>query len=87
MESWMNAINSHRGNIRITNAKSPVSYTSDAKVTQFGKTGDTLKEYNFIGMFPTDVAPIDLDWSSNDSIEEYQVTFAYQWWESVPTTT
>jgi len=87
MESWMNAINSHRGNIRNTNAKSPVTYTSDAKVTQFGKTGDTLKEYNFIGMFPTDISPIDLDWSSNDSIEEYQVTFAYQWWESVPTTT
>jgi hypothetical protein len=87
MESWMNSINSHRGNLRNTSAKTPSSYTSDAKVTQYGKTGDTLKEYNFIGMFPTDVAPIDLDWSSNDSIEEYQVTFAYQWWESVPTTT
>ena len=27
-------------------------------------------------------APIDLDWGSNDSIEEYSVTFAYQYWSS-----
>jgi hypothetical protein len=33
-------------------------------------------------MFPVDVAPIDLDWGSNDSIEEYSVTFAYQYWTS-----
>jgi len=28
------------------------------------------------------VAPIDLDWGSNDAIEEYSITFAYQWWEA-----
>jgi hypothetical protein len=28
------------------------------------------------------VAPIDLDWGSNDSIEEYAATFAFQYWES-----
>jgi hypothetical protein len=33
-------------------------------------------------MYPLDLAPIDLDWSSNDTIEEYGVTFAYQWWET-----
>ena len=41
------------------------------------------------GAFPVDVAAIDLDWASGDQIEEYGVTFAYQWWESVfpiPTT-
>jgi hypothetical protein len=30
--------------------------------------------------------PIDLDWSSNDAIEEFGVTLAYQWWESDSTT-
>jgi hypothetical protein len=33
-------------------------------------------------MFPVDVAPIDLDWGTNDAIEEYSVTFAYQYWTS-----
>ena len=82
IESWMNGINSHGGNVRNAGAASPTGYTVDAEVTQYGKTGDTLKTYKFVGMYPLDLAPIDLDWSSNDTIEEYSVTFAYQWWET-----
>lgn len=82
LETWLNSINSHAGNLRNGTAGSPTSYTTDATVTQYGKTGNELKKYNFVGMFPIDVAPIDLDWSSNDTIEEYSVTFAYQYWES-----
>jgi hypothetical protein len=82
IESWMNGINSHAGNVRNAGAQSPTGYTVDAEVTQYGKTGDTLKKYKFVGMYPLDLAPIDLDWSSNDTIEEYGVTFAYQWWET-----
>jgi hypothetical protein len=85
LESWMNAINSHAGNVRNQAAKNPTGYSVDAVVTQYGKTGDVLKTYKFVGMFPVDVAPIDLDWSSNDTIEEYGVTFAYQWWEATTT--
>jgi hypothetical protein len=85
MESWMNAINSHAGNLRDGAAANPTGYTVDAEVTQYGKTGDVLKTYKFVGMFPVDVAPIDLDWGSNDTIEEYAVTFAYQWWEATTT--
>jgi len=85
IESWMNAINSHAGNVRNGAAKGPSSYTVDAEVTQYGKTGDTLKTYKFVGLYPLDLAPIDLDWGSNDTIEEYSVTFAYQWWEAVTT--
>ena len=82
LESWMNAINSHQGNVRNAQAVNNVGYTVDAKVSQYGKSGNTLKEYSFVGMFPIDVAPIDLDWGSNDTIEEYSVTFAYQYWTS-----
>ena len=57
-------------------------YSTDAAVTQYGKQGDILKEYQFVGLFPVDIAPIDLDWGSNDSIEEYAITFAYQYWTS-----
>jgi len=86
LERWMNTINSHVGNLRSPAALSPTNYTSDAKISQYGKTGNILKEYSFRGMFPIDVAPIDLDWGNQDSIEEYSVTFAYQWWESAPFT-
>ena len=82
LESWMNAINSNEGNVRNTNAMTPSSYQVDATVTQYGKSGDALKSYKFVGLFPIDVAPIDLDWGSNDTIEEYSSTFAFQYWTS-----
>lgn len=82
MEQWMNAINSHSSNVRLPQAFAGSQYSVDASVTQYGKTGDVLKDYTFVGMFPVDMAPIDLDWGANDSIEEYSVTFAYQYWTS-----
>jgi hypothetical protein len=82
LESWMNAINSNGSNIRSGAAKGPSTYTVDAIVTQYGKTGDVLKTYKFVGLFPVDLAAIDLDWGSNDSIEEFSATFAYQYWEA-----
>ena len=82
IERWMNTINSHAGNERSSNSVAPSSYSVDAEVIQYGKTGNELKRYKFVGMFPLDLAPIDLDWGSNDSIEEYSVTFAYQYWSS-----
>jgi hypothetical protein len=81
-ENWLDSINMHAANLRDGRAPSPYSYTTDALVSQYGKTGDIIKQYTFVGMFPTDVAPIELDWGSNDSIEEFSVTLAYQFWES-----
>jgi hypothetical protein len=86
IESWMNAINSHKGNVRAGNAVEASKYSVDATVTQYGKVGKDLKSYKFVGMFPLDLAPIDLDWGSNDAIEEFSVTFAYQFWEASTTT-
>ena len=79
-EKWMSALNSHVGNLR--SLVSPLNYQKDGYVTQFGKAGNVIKEYKFVGMFPIEVSPIELDWGANDSIEEFAVTFAYQWWES-----
>ena len=81
-ERWMNGMNSHATNVRSPAALTPNGYTVDAGVTQFGKGGNTLKKYKFIGVFPTDLSPIDVDWGSNDTIEEFTVTLSYQWWES-----
>jgi len=86
-EQWMNSVNNHNANLRDTMAYSPTDYSTDAYVTQFDKAGAVIKEYKFVGMFPTDLAPIDLDWGTNDSIEEFGVTLAYQWWEAVDSTT
>jgi len=81
-EKWMSGINSHVGNLRNPNfIKGDGGYQQDGFVTQYNKDGSLSKRYKFVGMFPIDISPIDLDWGANDTIEEYAVTFAYQWWE------
>lgn len=81
MEDWMNKINSHIGNLRETGSSSPEDYKAQAQITQYSKTGEILREYQFNGMFPTNIAAIDMDWNQPDAIEEFQVTFQYDWWD------
>jgi hypothetical protein len=83
LENWMQNLNAHVGNVRNPNAISAFNYQVDAIVNQYSKDGQSIiKQYEITGMFPTDLAPIDLDWGSNDSIEEFTATFAYQYWTS-----
>jgi hypothetical protein len=86
-ERWMSGINSHVGNLRQSNLISAFEYQTDAIIRQYSKSDPLIpiKQYKIVGAFPTDVSAIDVDWS-NDAIEEFQVTFAYQWWESPLTT-
>jgi len=96
MDAWMRGINNNVTNLRSNSARNTSSggrligntggYASDATVTQYRKTGGTAKRYRFVGMFPIDITPIDLDWGSNDTVEEFSVTFQYQYWTEVSTT-
>ena len=80
-EEWMNSLNNHETNVRRRTAVNNFSYTTAyAYVTQYGKVGDVVKNYSFYGMFPTQLDPIQLDWGANDRIEEFGVTFEYQYW-------
>ncbi len=80
-EQWHNALSDPSGNIRDPGARVlDGGYGVDAAVTQYGKTGDVLKQYQIIGMFPVDISPIEVDWGANDVIEEFTVTLAYQYW-------
>lgn len=95
MERWHGSINSHQGNIRQPGFLNFNTYSVNASVIQYSKSGTGsassprgsvdgatgIRKYNFIGMWPIDVSPIDLDWGANDQIEEFVVTFAYQYWE------
>ena len=82
-ERWMSLINSHVGNLRDVAFLQSVDYQTNVLVSQYAKTGELIKQYNIVGAFPVDVAAIDLDWASGDVIEEFGITFAYQWWESL----
>ena len=81
MEEWMNTINSHLGNVRGFGSAADLSYKSSAQVTQFSKTGVPIREYTFNGIFPVNITEMEVDWNATDVLQEFQVTFQYDWWE------
>jgi hypothetical protein len=81
MEQWSNQIQSLQGNLRTFGGASPSLYKAQAQVTQFSKTGVPIRTYQFSGIYPSNIAPIELDWNATDTIEEFQVTFQYDYWE------
>ena len=81
-EEWLNAINGNETNVRDIQAIYSSDYSVRATVLQFSKSGNVIKAYNFEGLFPVQVDPINLNWGTNDTIEEFGVTFSYQYWTS-----
>ena len=79
MERWMNGMNSNVSNEGLSN---PVDYMADAVVEQLDKGGNVTKKYDFRGVFPTNVAAIDLSYDNENAIEEFAVEFQIQYWES-----
>ena len=78
-ERWLNGINAHSANTGLTN---PVDYQADLIVEQLDRDESVIKRYNFRGAFPTSVGAITLDYETVNQIELFDVTFAYQYWES-----
>lgn len=79
-EAWSSLINEHESNIKQVAANS--YKTADAVVRQFSKKGDILNnsQYTFIGMFPTEISAMDLDWDATNAVQTFNVTFAYDYW-------
>ena len=54
-------------------------FDGDATVKQLSTSGSVMQTYKFHYLWPTEIAGIPVDWSS-DAIQEYTVTFAYDYW-------
>ena len=55
-----------------------------AKTASQGAQGlphQVLRQYRFVDVFPTNISAIDLDFGSNDAIEEFTVEMQVQYWE------
>jgi len=79
MERWMNGINALSDNSGLEN---PSDYQVDCFVDQLDRAGNTIKSYTFRGIFPLTIAPIELTYDGNDAVEEFEVTYRYQFFES-----
>jgi hypothetical protein len=52
------------------------------KVQQLGRQNEVLKEYEFVGCWPSSVGQIALSYTQKDAIETYPVTLEYQYFKS-----
>ena len=85
MEKWSDSINDLQTAQGRTN---PEEYQTRASVIQLDRFGTKpaskikeLRKYDFVGIYPNVVSSIPLDHGATDTIEEFQVTFNYLFYE------
>ena len=76
-EGWMAKLQNHGANIQHSTAHNDIY--GQATVTQLRRDGTAISTYA-LEILPTEVAAIELDWGTNDAVEEYGVTFAVNYW-------
>lgn len=76
-EAWHNAINTIVSNIKTVGGN---AYTGTGIITQYSKNGNIIKEYEIFDMFPTNLSDMTLSWDAQNQIQEFGVTFAYNYW-------
>ena len=73
-ERWSNGINSYNTNQGIN---TPTEYMSTVTVYQLDNSDNRIKEYRLNMAWPTVIAPIEVGQDQTDTIEQFEVTFAY----------
>lgn len=78
-EEWSSLMNHNEFNLKYTDGNN--YKLADAVVTQFSKQGGpAIAAYTFVGMFPLEVSAMDLDWDATNTVQTFNVTFAYDYW-------
>ena len=79
IEVWMDKINSHADNTGFSNNG---DWVADVDLQQFSKDGDStpLMTYSFIDCWPTTLSEIALSYDTASDIEQFDVTWAYNYY-------
>lgn len=78
MMEWMNAINNVSDN---TGEIVPARYYSQIGVEHLDRNDDPLATYTLYDAFPINISEIALNYGQNDVVEEFSVTFQYQYFD------
>jgi hypothetical protein len=83
-EHWMDNMNT-KGNAAGDEANEavwlkPSEYVAELQVTHLDRNDDELMTYTLHDAFPINMSEIALQYAQNDIIEEFTVTFQYQWY-------
>ena len=80
IENWMNRMNTHVGNV----SEDPNGLFAEMTISHYSREGGTSAiggaSWNFTNCFPVALGEIGLDWGSNDTIEEFTIDFAFDYW-------
>ena len=79
-EKWAELIQNHNYAL---GANTLEDYYATAIVRQLDREGSQLRSYKFEGIWPSSVDAIELAFDSTDTVEEYGVTFAVQYWAAI----
>lgn len=74
LENWMHQINNIYDN---SGTIDPVSYVRSFEVHQLDRNDVVMKKYDIINAWPVSVSPIQLSFADNNTVEKFQVEFAY----------
>jgi hypothetical protein len=80
IEEWMNTINNNVSNT--SGSFSPLDYYRDLRITQLDRKEQKGKSYRFVNAYPINVSAIEMNYETNNAIEDFTVEFAYQYWTS-----
>ena len=78
-ERWNNGINDLANNTGVT---TPADYQTDLFVEQLDRDDAVLKSYIFRSAYPSQVGAIDLNVTTNDTIETFDIVWRYQHFEA-----
>jgi len=85
-EYWMEALNANMENTRMAAARGDAGgpqYFATTTISPLSKfDGAKLVNYTLEKSFPTDLSEITLDWGDNDSVAEFTVTMAYDYYHA-----
>jgi hypothetical protein len=76
LEAWMENIKSNDG----TAGDDPAVYKQTGSLVHLDNQNQEIAQYDFVGLWPNALSPMDLSFETKDSIAEYTVTFSYDYW-------
>lgn len=81
-ENWSSNMLKNFGNVEDGSIDDETKYMSRGIVEQLDRKDEKIQTYKVEGIWPITVGDIALAYDSNNTVEEFQVTFAVNWWES-----
>ena len=83
INAWMDEINGHKTNVSTLGDSGSFMgiYAGTVKLTQYDKEGTALVEVEFVDAWPQSVSEIALSYDTASDIEQFDVTWSYQYYE------